>query len=144
VHEEHFWKRLCAVIDMGDMAGLDLFNRIGHRDEIAARLQNAFITKNLDEWLKILNDADIPCGPVYTIEESCADPQLACRGSVFEINHPSEGKIKLRAFPVIFSESATRKDAPPPGPGMDTQEILHSLGYTDEEISRLTENKIAG
>ncbi|PKN53179.1 MAG: hypothetical protein CVU55_02920 [Deltaproteobacteria bacterium HGW-Deltaproteobacteria-13] len=142
VHEEHFWKRLCSVIDMGDFAELDLFNRIARREEITTHLRNSFSTKNLDEWLTILNDADIPCGPVYDLEESYSDPQIVHRGSVLEMNHPSEGKIKFREFPVVFSESITRKNTPPPAPGMHTTEILHGLGYTDEEISRFIGNKI--
>ena len=144
VHEEHFWQKLCSVVDMGDLAGLDLFNRIVKKEEIKTHLQNSFLTRNLNEWLKILNEADIPCGPVYTLEESCFDAQAAHRESLFEINHPFEGKIKLRAFPVIFSESITRKDMPPPLPGMHTSEILHSLGYTEKEISRLIREKIVG
>jgi crotonobetainyl-CoA:carnitine CoA-transferase CaiB-like acyl-CoA transferase len=142
MHEEHFWKKICSVIDMGNLAGLDLFNRIEKREEISNRLQNLFLARNLDEWMAILNEADIPCGPVYTIEESYSDPQVAYRGSVFEINHPTEGKIKLREFPAIFSESITKKNTPPPIQGMHTSEILHGLGYTDEEILRFTKEKI--
>ena len=142
MHEEHFWKKICSVIDMGNLAGLDLFNRIEKREEISNRLQNLFLARNLDEWMAILNEADIPCGPVYTIEESYSDPQVAYRGSVFEINHPTEGKIKLREFPAIFSESITKKNTPPPIQGMHTSEILHGLGYTVEEILRFTKEKI--
>jgi crotonobetainyl-CoA:carnitine CoA-transferase CaiB-like acyl-CoA transferase len=142
VHEEHFWKNLCSVIDMGDLAGLDLFSRIAKREEIVSRLQKSFLTKNLNEWMAMLNDADVPCGPVYTIEESYSDPQIAHRGSVFEMNHLTEGKIKLRAFPVIFSESITKKDIPPPLPGMHTSEILYGFGYKEEEVAILIREKI--
>ena len=142
VHEEHFWKNLCAVIDLGDLAGLDLFHRILKREEIRNHLINAFLTKKLDEWIAILSDADVPCGPVYTIEESCSDPQITHRNSVFEINHPAGEKMKLKSFPVIFSESTTRKDSAPPTPGMHTSEILHKLGYTEDDISQLKKDKI--
>ncbi len=142
VHEEHFWINLCSVIDMGELAGLDLFHRIAKREEVSARLKNLFLTKNLADWQTILSDADVPCGPVYNIEESYADPQTEHRGSVFEIDHPPAGKIKLRAFPVIFSESMTKKDAPPPLPGMHTREILTNLSFSEEEIERLVREKI--
>jgi len=142
IHEEHFWKRICSVIDMGELALLDVFGRVDKRDAIITLLKNSFLKRNLDEWIAILNDADIPCGPVYTIEESYSDPQITDRESVFEIDTLTEGKIKLRSFPVIFSESTTKKDFPPPTLGMNTLEILQSLGYTEEEILRLTKEKI--
>ncbi len=142
VHEEHFWKNLCSVIEMGDLAVLDLFNRIARREEITARLQNSFMTMNLDEWIKILNDADIPCGPVYNIEESYADPQIVHRKSFFEMDHAIEGKMKLRAFPVNFSEFTTKQDPPPSIPGMHTKDIMHKLGYSEEEICELVKENV--
>ena len=142
VHEEHFWKKLCSIIDMGSLAGLDLFNRIAKREEITTILKNSFLTRNLDEWMAMLNAADIPFGPVHTIEESFADPQMAHREAVFKMNHFSEGKIIFRGFPAIFSESMTKKDTPPPAPGMHTSEILKGLGYTEADIQRLTKEKI--
>ncbi len=142
VHEEHFWQNLCSVIEMGDLAELDLVNRMARREEITARLQNSFMKKNFDEWIKILNDADIPCGPVHNIEESYADPQIVHRKSFFEMNHAIEGQMKLRGFPVKFSEFTTRQDPPPSDPGMHTREIMHSLGYAENEIDQLLKEKV--
>ena len=144
VHEDHFWKNLCSVMDMGEMADLDLWSRIVRKEEIAAALRHAFITRDLHEWIALLHRADVPCGPVYNIEESYSDPQMTYRQSVFEFDHPPEGKVKFRAFPARFSESLTRKDLPPPAPGMHTSEILRRLGYTEMEIAGMIEGKIVG
>lgn len=142
VHEEHFWKKLCSVMKMGDLEALDLFHRVVRRKDVSTRLQKIFLTKNLKEWIALLNQADVPCGPVYSLDESYADPQMIHRGSLFDINLPDEGRMKQRAFPAIFSRSVTRKDMPPPRHGMHTAEILRNLSYTEKEIKALMRKKI--
>ncbi len=134
VHEEHFWKNLCSVMKMGALARLDLLHRVIRREDVVARLRKNFLTKNLHEWLALLNQADVPCGPVYRLEESYADPQVLHRASVFEIDMPAGSRLKQRAFPAIFSRAGTRKDMPPPEHGQHTAEILRKLSYTEKEI----------
>ena len=142
IHEEHFWQNLCAVIDLGAMKDLNLMERVAQRNEILSALQAAFMTKTREEWIALLNKADVPCSPVLTIEESLADPQIKHRKMVFEQEHPSEGRIKQRAFPARFSDMPLKQDAPPPLYGQHTDEILLELGYTEDDIKKLREEKV--
>jgi crotonobetainyl-CoA:carnitine CoA-transferase CaiB-like acyl-CoA transferase len=142
IHEEHFWKNLCAVIDLGEMRNLNLMERIARREEVLDALRSAFLTKTREEWISLLNEADVPCGPVLTIEESFSDPQILHRHMVFEMEHPVEGKIKQRAFPARFSDTRLKKNVPPPLYGQHTDEILIDLGYSKDDINKLSEEKV--
>jgi crotonobetainyl-CoA:carnitine CoA-transferase CaiB-like acyl-CoA transferase len=142
IHEEHFWKNLCTVIDLGEMRSLNLMERVARRDEVLRALQSAFKTKTREEWISLLHEADVPCGPVLTIEESFSDPQIRHRQMVFEMEHPVEGKIRQRAFPARFSDMQLQRDMPPPLYGQHTDEILTGLGYSKEDIKKLREEKV--
>jgi len=142
IHEEHFWHNLCAVIDLGALKDLDLMERVARRDEIVSTLQTAFMTKTREEWISILNKADVPCSSVLTIEESFADPQIRHRKMVFKQEHPVEGRIKQRAFPATFSDMRLKQDIPPPLYGQHTDEILLDLGYSKNDIKKLREEKV--
>jgi crotonobetainyl-CoA:carnitine CoA-transferase CaiB-like acyl-CoA transferase len=142
IHEEHFWKNLCSVIELGGMRNLNLMERIARREEVLRALQSAFMTKTREEWISLLHEADVPCGPVLTIEESFSDPQIMHRNMTFEMEHPVEGKIKQRAFPAIFSDTRLQKNVPPPLYGQHTDEILRDLGYTKDDIMKLREEKV--
>jgi crotonobetainyl-CoA:carnitine CoA-transferase CaiB-like acyl-CoA transferase len=142
IHEEHFWKNLCTVIDLGEMRSLNLMERVARRDEVLRALQSAFKTKTREEWISLLHEADVPCGPVLTIEETFSDPQIRHRQMVFEMEHPVEGKIRQRAFPARFSDMQLQRDMPPPLYGQHTDEILTGLGYSKEDIKKLREEKV--
>jgi crotonobetainyl-CoA:carnitine CoA-transferase CaiB-like acyl-CoA transferase len=142
IHEQHFWENLCTVIDLGEMKNLNLMERIARRQEVLSVLQAAFKTKTREEWLSLLHEADVPCGPVLTIEESFADPQMMHRHMIFEMEHPVEGTIKQRAFPARFSNMPLKKDMAPPLYGQHTDEILGGLGYTKDDIKKLRAEKV--
>jgi crotonobetainyl-CoA:carnitine CoA-transferase CaiB-like acyl-CoA transferase len=142
VHEEHFWNNLCSVIDIGELKNLKIIDRIGKRKEVFSALNAAFRTKTRDEWIDLLNKADVPCGPVLSIMESMEHPQIRHRDLVFDIDHPAKGKIKQRGFPVKFADSEGQRFAPPPSLGQHTHEILSNLGYSDGDITKLKEQKV--
>ncbi|MDY6965763.1 MAG: CaiB/BaiF CoA-transferase family protein [Halobacteriota archaeon] len=128
----NFWKVLEGLVDS------DMKKKVKQKDVFSEILK----TKTLNEWLKILDDADVPCGPVYTSDEALADPQVVHRGMVVEIDTPT-GKIKHVPFPVKFSDTPVQKiRSPPPPIGKDTEEVLKELGYSEDKIKEFKRAKV--
>ncbi len=117
-----------------------------HREELLAILEEEFITRKTDEWLKLLTEADVPCGPLNTLDKALSDPQVLARDMVVSINHAMGGQIKQTGNPVKISATPpeVRKDfLPPPTLGQHTDEVLSQLlGYSTEKIDRLRQEKV--
>jgi len=144
--EEHFWKRLCQVLDLKELSQDQRFsstlNRSKYRKEINERLAEVFRTREQKEWSNILEKADLPWGPVNTIEDLPNDPYISSRQLVLPQEHPSLGNIWQVAFPVKFLSEQPEIKHPAPSLGQHNREILNSLGYRDEDMAIFKEEKI--
>ncbi len=85
-----------------------------------------------------MNDAGIPCGPINTLDQTFADPQVQYLGVAQKVNSPVRGEIEIVGQPVHMSHTANRVARPSPEYGEHTSEILSELGYTDDNIAALT------
>lgn len=99
-------------------------------------------TKATAEWLRILDAAGVPSGPVRFVEELFDDPQVLANDLVAEMEHPLAGPMKMVGPTVRMSDTPTRVQRASPALGEHTDEILSSLGYDAEQIAALKDAEI--
>jgi CoA:oxalate CoA-transferase len=87
--------------------------------------------------------ADVPCTKLPTFDEVCNDPQLLSRNMIIEVEQLISGKVKVPGSPFKLSKTPGKIDYPAPFLGENNQEVLSKvLGYSDEEIAKLTNEGI--
>jgi len=141
------WRRLCALAGWDDLAADERFasnpGRVAHRGELVPTLQERFRTRTSAEWHAALLEAGIPCGPINTIDQVFADPQVLAREMLVELPHPTAGSVKLAGSPFKLSRTPVRLESAPPLLGQHTEEVLRQyLGYTAADITRLRETEV--
>ena len=138
---DNLFKRLCKEIGKPELNEDPRFitnaERTSHVEELSAMIQKIIQEKSTDEWMEILVNAGIPCGPINTIDKLFSDPQLLARNMLVEVDQPNIGKIKVAGNPVKLStvpaENELPKD-PAPAIGEHTTSILIDLlGYSKEK-----------
>jgi glutaryl-CoA transferase len=142
VGNEKQFARMCEVIGRPDLASDARFasnaSRVHNREELVAILQGIFVTRTMRDWLQALERAGVPCGPINTVADVFADPQVQARGLKLDLPHPSIGAVPSVANPIKYSMTPIDYRSAPPMLGADTDEILREmLGVTPEEIGRL-------
>jgi crotonobetainyl-CoA:carnitine CoA-transferase CaiB-like acyl-CoA transferase len=139
--EERFWANLCRALGVADFAKYQYAGE-DKRKEMFETLQSIFKSRSLDEWLRVLPEEDVPCGPVYQLDEVFKDPQILYRKMIVEVEYPAVGKIKQLGTPLKFSETPCEIRSPPPRLGEHTEQILRWLGYGEGEISDMREKGV--
>ena len=143
---DNLWKKFCAVTDLSDIADDPKFatnpKRVENRDEVVAIVSKKINTKTMQEWLDILNDAGVPCGPIYTVDQIFKDPQVLAREMLVEVDHPKCGKIQVTGSPIKLSETPAEITTHPPMLGEHNNSILQEFGFSEEDITKLKEDKV--
>lgn len=141
VGSEAIWERFCAALGREDLAADPRFRtnpeRVAHRGELLPVLEPLFVAHPTAYWRQVLDAAGVPNGPIYLLSELFADPQVAYRGLVVEMEHPGAGRIRQTGLPVRLSETPGSIRTPPPRLGEHTDAILGELGYDARAITAL-------
>ncbi len=110
--------------------------RLSRLTEIFATIEEWTRTKTKFEAMDILNQYDIPCGPILSMKEIAEEPALRETGTVVEVDHPTRGKYLSVGNPIKLSDSPTEVKRSPLL-GEHTEEVLAELGYNPAQIAAL-------
>jgi crotonobetainyl-CoA:carnitine CoA-transferase CaiB-like acyl-CoA transferase len=125
------WRRMFGVMGRPDLVGDPRFAEIGHRarniGELYGLVTEAMATRTTQEWHQLLDAADIPNGPVLSLEEIFNDPYLMETDFFHRVEHPTEGPFVAMAVATQFSRTPGSVRRLPPRLGQHTSEVMAEL-----------------
>jgi crotonobetainyl-CoA:carnitine CoA-transferase CaiB-like acyl-CoA transferase len=141
---DQHWEPLCKALGL-EKWGIGFGSnelRVEKRDEVMRKLTEVISGIERARLLQMLDEADVPIGPVNDVAEVLADPQVRARGMVGSFDYPGVGEFKALALPFRFLGWDNPQIGAPPALGADTARVLREmLGYPDEKIERLKNEK---
>jgi crotonobetainyl-CoA:carnitine CoA-transferase CaiB-like acyl-CoA transferase len=141
------FKRFCAVAGFDALTADTRFatngERVANRDALVALLKPAFATRATQDWIALLETANVPCGPINRVDQVFSDPQAVARGLTVSLDHAAAGPIDLVASPLRLSATPPEYRNAPPTLGQHTEEILKGvLGLSSGDIEALRKDGV--
>ena len=134
-------RAFCDAIGIPDLPADPRFdssaNRALHRDELDQIVGERIRVQTTEHWVNVLNAAGVPCGPVYRMDETFADPQVEHLGLTSQVAHPELGDVTLVRNAVDMTGVDRCVRTATPDPGQHTTEILAELGLDEAAIADL-------
>jgi formyl-CoA transferase len=135
------WLRFCDALGAPELAEHSDYKtaalRSQHRDRLQVEIEKRLVERDTADWVAAFNAAGVPSGPIYSIDQAFADPQVEHLGIVQKVDD-----VAYLGQPVTLSRTPSRVVAHPPAPGEHTREILRGLGYSDADLERLQQQSI--
>ncbi len=140
------WMRLCKALGKEDLASHPDYagprDRSKNRKALNAELNELFRKKTTAEWIDILLAEDVPCGPIYKMDQVFADPQVQHLEAAVTVKHPTLGEYRIVNQAVKLSRTPSSMVRATPEQGEHTDEILAEMGYSTAEIAELHTAKV--
>jgi len=136
------WKRLCEALEVPHLIDEPGFGsdpeRVQNRDRVNGAIGEAFRRRSVADWTERLLKAGVPCGPIHTMDQVFADPQVRHLGIARPVHLEGRGDVALIGQPMQLSRHPRERApiAPAPQQGEHTDAILAELGYAPEQVAR--------
>jgi crotonobetainyl-CoA:carnitine CoA-transferase CaiB-like acyl-CoA transferase len=138
---QKIWERLCKAIGAPEMIDNPNYKnaaiRSKHRDALNDAISRLTVARSSAEWIELLNDAGVPCGPIYSIDKTFADPQVQHLGIAQGVKKKDKSVMRLVGQPVTLSRTPSRLVLRPPEIGEHTEQVLKEFGFKASEIAAL-------
>ncbi|HYB43674.1 MAG TPA: CoA transferase [Candidatus Methylomirabilis sp.] len=143
---DDLYERFCRAIERPDLLTDPRFStsraRSTNRDLLMEVLMPVTRQRASADWIEILNKAGVPCGPIYRIDESFADPQVCHLEMAQPVRSPALGDLTILGHPVSHGDRRPPIRSAAPELGQDNEDVLTSIGYSKEQIAGLAERGV--
>ncbi|MQA77884.1 MAG: CoA transferase [Streptosporangiales bacterium] len=150
LHVGTFWRRFCAAVGRQELVEDPRFrttaDRRDNRDELQEIVSGILRARTRAEWERILDEADVPYGPILDVVEALEQEQFVARDILFSMHHPTAGDVPMVRPPIRFvGEALAASTGAAPLLGQHTREVLREvLHWDDARIDGLESESVLG
>lgn len=141
-NDQQQYESLCDAVGAPELKTDERFmtrpQRVSHREELRALLEDRLASRSASEWDEILADASVPAGPILSLTEVVAHPQVVSRELIKEFDNTTIGRpFSVHRLGFTLGSGIPDVNLPPPELSQHTDQIISALGYSAAEVERL-------
>lgn len=142
------FERLCSALGRDELIQREEYrdnaSRLAHREQLETALEETLTEQTRAHWLRVLEEAGVPAGPILDMGEVWADPQVIARGMDAPIEHPTAGTVRNIGLAAKLYGTPGKIFKPAPMLGQHTREVLVEAGYSEVEIDSMISSGAVG
>jgi formyl-CoA transferase/CoA:oxalate CoA-transferase len=140
------WGQLCKTLGLEELIDDPRFStnskRLENLTELSTSIEEVLQTEDVTHWVEKLEQAGLACGPINSLDQALAEPQVVAREMIQRIDHTAAGMLEVVGVPIKLSETPGGVRDAPPLLGEHTNEIMSLLGYSQDEMDSLRDDGV--